>query len=386
MSPLPAPPPALVQGMGTEPVPPHWLPLAPREVTRLVSRYPGLGPPERATVTWHSSRPMSAGALVRTAVGTVFIKRHDPRVRTVGQLETEHRLADHLRAHGQPVPLVLRTATGTTAVEMGGFAYEVHQRARGLDLYREALSWAPFASLGHASGAGRALARFHLASASFGGGERPPGVLLTSTVVVRDEHPARALSQLCRARPALARALASWPVERDVARHLGPSASERAELLSGLQPWWGHGDWHCSNLTWGSASPRARVVGVIDLGLSNLTFAPHDLAIAIERNCIDWLGLAGPPGRADLAGALALVGGYLSVRPLDERERKALLALLPACHVEHALSEVEYFSTVVTSPREVALAYDGYFLGHLSWFSSVHAQELLGALRSALKS
>jgi hypothetical protein len=32
---------------------------------------------------------------------------------------------------------------------------------------------------------------------------------------------------------------------------------------------------------------------VFDLGLSNRTFAVHDLAVALERSTVDWLDLAG---------------------------------------------------------------------------------------------
>ncbi len=43
-----------------------------------------------AAVTWRSPRPMSAAGLVRQAGGGVFVKRHDPRVRSTAQPAAEH--------------------------------------------------------------------------------------------------------------------------------------------------------------------------------------------------------------------------------------------------------------------------------------------------------
>ena len=145
---------------------------------------------------------------------------------------------------------------------------------------------------------------------------------------------------------------------------------------------WGHGDFHPSNLTWASASPDADVAAVIDLGLANRTFAAHDLAVAIERSAVAWLDLA-DTGQAgvDIPAVDALLDGYEAVRRLTQAELLALPRLLPVVHVEYALSEVEYFASVVRSPDNADLAYDTYLIGHTSWFGGPDGSALLSHLR-----
>lgn len=372
----------LVHGMGKSLVIPHWAPVTPAEAASVLARYPTLGGrAQPVELLWRSPRPTSAAALASKGGRTAFLKRHHPAVRGVAQLHAEHALAAHLAGGGQPVPQVLRTDEGTTTVEQDGSVYEVHAQAEGVDVYRDALSWSPFASTGHARAAGRALARFHLASRSFTGPERPPAVLMNSCALITAPSPLSALEVLARQRPALGRALAGRLVTADLAHDLLAFCRPASALLAGLPRWWGHGDWHSSNLTWSSGGPGATISGVIDLGLANLTFAVHDLAVAIERNCVDWLDLAGAGEVAGDEAALgALIGGYQEIRPLSADEAAALPAVLPVCHVEHALSEVEYFSGVVGSEEEAAVAYGSYLLGHLRWFAGGAGQAFLARL------
>lgn len=365
----------LAHGMGKEPVVAFWPPISDDEAADVLARYPAAlwpgAPGHGPKVVWRSPRPMSAAALVSTPGGTFFLKRQHARARSAAQLEVEHAFARHLRRYGQPVPAVLSTELGSSVLTRGELVYEAHTLAPGVDLYRDALSWSGFASTGHAFAAGEALARFHIASASFDRPERPLGILVNSTALVRSPDLLGAVASLCRQRPGLARALKGRPVREDFGRHLAPLVERAAPLLADLPAWWGHGDWHASNLTWTTAGPTATVAGIIDLGLANRTFAPHDLALAIERNCIDWLDLAGKgTPEADWATMEALVAGYQYVRPLSTAESRALVALLPVCHVEHALSEMEYFDSVVGSAAEADLAYHNYLLGHVRWFEA----------------
>src|ERR1700749_799163 len=144
----------------------------------------------------------------------VFVKRHPDSVRTPEQLTAEHDFATHLRAGGLPVPAVLRLAAGSWAegvqsvLRRGNFCYEAHQVADGLDLYRDAVSWSPYASLGHAYAAGVALARLHLAAADFARPARPPAVLMKSCQVITAPDPLDAARALVAARPAPAAYLA----------------------------------------------------------------------------------------------------------------------------------------------------------------------------------
>jgi Ser/Thr protein kinase RdoA (MazF antagonist) len=373
----------LVHGMGKELAEPDWDPLADREVGAVLAGYrlPG---PAGAAVTWRSPRPMSAAALVSRGGVTVVVKRHHRRVRTAAQLAAEHAFAGHLRARGLPVPAVRRTASGRTTVTDGEFVYEVHEVAAGIDLYRDAMSWTPFASTGHAHAAGAALARLHQAAAGFRRPARPPGVLTSSCEVITAADPLAAVGAIAGRRPGLARYLAGRDWRGDLARHHLPVIRRAAPLLGALGRRWGHGDWHPSNLTWDSAGPDAHVAAVFDFGLANRTFAGHDLAVALERSTIAWLDLA-QSGQAavDLGAVDALLDGYQTVRPLSPGEAAALPEVLPVVHLEYALSEVEYFADVVASPALADLAYDTYLIGHTRWFAGPDGAALLDHLRGA---
>ena len=397
----------LVHGMGKALVRPDWPPLTDEDVSMVLA-----GDARSAVVTWHSPRPMSAAGLVSWRGSSIFVKRHHVSVRTAGQLAVEHAFAAYLRGRGVPVPAVLRLADGTTATRRGDFVYEAHDLADGADLYRDAVSWSPFASPGHARAAGEALARLHLAAAGFAAAERPPGVLTGSCAVTVSADPLGELGQIAASRPGLARYLADRPWRDDVTRDLLPAIERAGPLCRRLPRQWGHGDWHPSNLTWTSAAPAARiagtpdapgvrvaaapaarvaaapaapgvrVAGVLDLGLANRTFAVHDLATALERSTVAWLDLA-ETGQAsvDYQAMDALLDGYTAVRPLSPDEAAALAAILPVVHLEFALSEVEYFASVTCSAANAELAYDGYLLGHARWFAGPDGSAVLDRLR-----
>jgi Ser/Thr protein kinase RdoA (MazF antagonist) len=381
--------------MGKDLVAPDWAPLTDEEVGDVLAAYPACssGPP---AVTWRSPRPMSAAGLVRCdpaggpAEHCVFVKRHHAAVRSTGQLITEHAFATYLRLRGVPVPPVLRDADGATVAERGEFRYEVHEVADGVDLYRDAVSWSPFTSLGHARAAGAALARLHEAAAGFPLPERPPAPLLTSCAIVAAEPaaPGRpggladAVAEFAAGLPGLARYLSTRDWRADVAQYLRAPAERAAPLLADLPRQWGHGDWHPSNLTWTSAGPGAAVAGVLDLSLANRTLAVHDLAMALERATVAWLDLDETGhAAADLDAVDALLDGYESIRPLSDLEAAALAAVLPVVHVEYALTEVEYFAGIVASPANAGLAYDAYLLGHARWFAGPDGIMLLDHLR-----
>lgn len=375
----------LVHGMGQALVVADWPALTDDEVRHVLAhfeRYEGMNAGREAFVSWQSPRPMSAGALVHVENGTVFVKRHHVAVRSPERLRAEHELSSYLRARGQSLPEVLRRANGDTVVQDGDFIFEVHERAAGVDLYRDVPSWHPFTSLDHARAAGRALAGFHQAARDFPLPPSAPGVLTSSVAIVSAPDALAELGRLIAARPGLARAVARRSLLEDFTRYHLPAIEEAAPLLRALAPQWGHGDWHASNLTWSSTGPNAIVAGVLDLGLSNRTFAVHDLAVALERNAVDWLDLAGTGlVTADLSAVDALLDGYEGMHPLDECELAALVAVLPIVHLEYALSEIEYFAEVVRSPVNADLAYDAYLIGHSRWYEEAAGSELLEYLR-----
>ena len=386
----------LVHGMGRGLVAPDWPPLTDAEVGAVLAAYPAGRdgrPDEPATITWRSPRPMSAAALVRRGPAdgpretSVFVKRHHVAVRSTAQLAAEHALAAYLRRRGVPVPAVLRDDRGATVAEHGDFRYEVHEVADGVDLYRDALSWSPFTSPGHARAAGAALARLHDAAAGFPLPERPPAPLLSSCAVVAAgpagwPGPADAVARFAAHLPALAGYLSTRDWRADVDRYLRAPIERAAPLLAALPRQWGHGDWHPSNLTWTGPGPGAAVAGVLDLSLANRTLAVHDLATALERATVSWLDLDDSgQAAADLEAVDALLDGYESIRPLSALAVAALAAVLPVVHVEYALTEVEYFAGIVASPANADLAYDAYLLGHARWFAGPEGAAMLDRVR-----
>jgi Ser/Thr protein kinase RdoA (MazF antagonist) len=328
---------------------------------------------------------MSAAGLIRwpgRRHPPLFVKRHDPRVRTAGQLAAEHAFVASVRDHGLPGPAVLRTRRGATAVPLSGAVYEVHQAVAGTDLYRDAVSWSPFRTLGHAHAAGAALARLHRAAAGFARPGRPQAVLVATCEVVTSPDPVSAVASMLDRRPGLAGYLSGHHWAGDLARYHVPVIGRAAPLLAPLTRQWGHGDWHPSNLTWTSAAGTAEVAGVFDFGLANRTFAVHDLAAALERSTVAWLDLA-ETGRAaaDTDAMDALLDGYQSVRPLSPPEAAALPEVLPVVHLEYALSEIEYFADVVAAPALADLAYHGYLVGHTRWFEGTEGSAVTDHLR-----
>jgi Ser/Thr protein kinase RdoA (MazF antagonist) len=368
--------------MGLDLAEPDWAPLSNEEAGAVLAAYrPGsVG----ATVLWRSPRPMSAAGLVRAGdAGTFFIKRQHRSVRSAAQLRVEHAFAAHLRSAGQPVPAVLPLPAGGTVLRRGDYRYEVTEVAGGVDVYRDAVSWSPYLTVGHAHAAGAALARLHLAAASFACPARPPAALMDSCSVTCSPDPLAAVERLVAAGGGLGGYLRGRPWREDLARWVLPLITP---AMRALPPQWGHGDWHPSNLTWTCAAPSAQVAGILDLGLANRTCAVHDLAVAIERSIVAWLDLAetGRAGtgrvRTDIAALDALLAGYQAVRPLSEPEQAALPLALPVAHVEYALSEIEYFAGIVHSARNAGLAYD-YLIGHARWFTSQDGKALLAHLR-----
>lgn len=368
----------LSHGMGLEPVEPDWPALTEAEVANLLEGFAQAD----AHLAWHSPRPFSAAALVETAQGPLFVKRHHASVRTVAQLTEEHAFLDHLARHGAPVAQVLRDRQGRSAIARDGWTYEVHTKAQGLDLYRDALSWTPFQHNAHAFAAGVALAQLHRAAEGFDAPTRRTGVLSSNLNLFGAQDPIAAIEATFARAPALAEYLQPRPWQETLSELHLPLQRVLLPYLGRQPALWTHNDWHASNLLWSEDSPQAQVVAVLDFGLSDRTFALFDLATAIERNLVPWLELdQGRAAVADLDALDALLQGYASVRPLSRNDLLALAALLPLAHADFALSEVLYFHGLLGSEDNAALAYDNYLVGHTRWFVDSEGQRLLNHLR-----
>jgi Ser/Thr protein kinase RdoA (MazF antagonist) len=374
---------AKTHGMDGTLVEADWPPLTLAEVRELLAEFPGC--PEPIEILTVSPRPFSAASVVATANKRVFIKRHHRTVRDREGLLEEHRFMIYLRAHGAQAPRVFAARSGETAIEIGEWTYEVHEAPQGVDLYEDALSWTPFRSTAHARSAGEALARLHLVSQGFNAPPRKVQPLVSSFTIFAAQDAGAAMKRYLAARPALAEDEAAHEGCDEALELLAPFHAELKPLLPALKPLWTHNDLHASNLIWSDASEDAWAVAVIDFGLADRTNAMHDLALAIERNIVEWLALR--KGLEDMQDVpvhidhlIALLDGYESVRSLSDEEAAALKPMTALCHAEFALTEADYFLSVLHSKENARVCYEGYLAGHARWFRGAGGRNLLDAI------
>ena len=370
----------LVHGLAGDEITPDWPALTSSELESLLQRYPQLGSPLR--IAWHSPRPLSAACLVETGAGEFFVKRHHRRVRTLATLVEEHRFMAHLRTSGVPIPNVMLDADGQSAVALGEWIYEVHQRAAGVDLYRETVSWEPLANRRHAQRAGRMLAALHEASTGYDAAQRHTHILVARSELIAAADPVAALRAQLPQRPGLASYLHRRDWENDLTAVFAPWHAELQPRLVREPRLWTHGDWHVSNLCWSDAGDHAGITAVLDFGLAAANCALFDLAIAIERNAIAWLALDTGLQAIHPDIARALIEGYRTTRPLDGEDIRLLADLLPLVHVDFALSEVEYFHAITHSTASADVAYDVFLRGHADWFTTPAGLALLQSIRN----
>ena len=367
----------LVHGMGLALEAPAWPVITRAQAAAILPRFPRAG--SLIGLTWHSPRPFSALTLLTTSEGEFVLKRHHHTLRTCAGLAQEHRFIAHLRATGLSVPEVMAAMDGSGAVADGEWTYELHRKAAGADVYRDATSWTPFESYDHAHAAGAALARVHVAAQGYDAPARPPQPLVSSFTIVPAPDPFASAAAYVAARPGLSAFLADRPWRSDLAPLFDTLGKGLSDRLADQRPLWTHNDWHPSNLLW---SDRGEVSTVFDFGLADRGCALHDLAIAIERCAIAWLVMNDRRDNAigDTGTALALIAGYRTVLPLSRGDIATVVHLLPLVHVEFAMSEVDYFAGTLGDPAQAALAWDDYVIGHAQWFLSRTGRDFLAGL------
>ncbi|MEN5300610.1 aminoglycoside phosphotransferase family protein [Pseudomonas sp. TWI628] len=369
----------IAHGMGLQPVQADWPALTQQAVEDVLQHFPQVGAVH--SLHWHSPRPFSAAAQVRTAHGEVFVKRHHRRVRQPAWLLEEHRFVHYLEQRGAPVVTPLLDRNRRSAIALGEWTYEVLPLAQGQDLYRDALSWTPFLTLAHAHAAGAALARLHQAAEGFGARARRTPVLVANLRLFGSSAPLASIEKALAQQPALSQYLAGKHWQQALRELYLPHHQALLPLLGHQAPLWTHNDWHASNLLWTEPGSSAQVHSILDFGLSDLTFAMFDLATALERNCIPWLELdAGGRASADLDAVDALLQGYNSQRALTQADLLTLKALLPLVHVDFALSEIDYFQGIVGSRSNADIAYHNFLIGHGRWFGDSEGVRLLDHL------
>jgi Ser/Thr protein kinase RdoA (MazF antagonist) len=378
MTPVREPAGHLVHGMGQALEAATWPAITAGEAAAVIARFPAAG--RMTGLAWHSPRPFSAATLVHTATGTVLLKRHHHRVRSIEGLGEEHAFIAHLAATGVSVPEIVRGADGATAVAIGRWRYELHRQAAGADLYRDRPSWTPFFSHAQAHAAGVALARLHRAARDYTAPARTPQPLVASLTILPARDPLAAVAAYAAARPALAAFLAPRPWRAPLAALFATFGDGLAAMLAEQPPLWTHNDWHPSNLLW---ADDGTVRTVIDFGLADRTCALHDIATAIERTAIRWLDLPQGDDIGDADAVLALLAGYAAVMPLAAADIAAMVRLLPLIHLEFALSEIDYFAGVVADQDAAAATWDDYVLGHARWFASPPGRAFLDRIGEA---
>jgi Ser/Thr protein kinase RdoA (MazF antagonist) len=376
---------------------PDWPPLTLVEVDELLRQYPQAGGAEQ--LLSFSPRPFSAASVVATPLGKVFVKRHPLAVRDREGLLEEHRLiahlagaawggsghschSDHSASERGLVQPVLANTLGETVVTNGGWSYEVHPLAQGVDVYEQALSWTPFHSSNHAYAAGRALARLHLAAKGYDAPRRGTRQLVTSFTIFAQGFagdiagdPITRMEAYLASRPLLQKYADERDWRNSFHELLMPLFGNLKPWLGHLLPLWTHNDFHASNLMW---SGDDEVSAIIDFGLADRTDAIHDIATAIERNIIEWLRMDEPEVTQWHADHLdGLLAGYEELSPLSYEERQALVAILPLVHCEFALSETDYFLSILHSQDKAYLGYERFFLAHAEWFRNGQGRGLL---------
>ncbi|NHN86434.1 phosphotransferase [Acetobacter musti] len=364
-------------GLGNDLKRPDWPGIRLAELDRVLSRFPCAGRPQN--ILWHSPRPFSAAAEVKTTCVTLFVKRHHHRVRSIADLAEEHRFISHLRQKDFPVVNILTSENGETSVVDDIWVYEVQEAGRGLDLYRNNFSWTAFACSAHAFSAGRTLAKFHEAAKTFQAPSRQTKLLVANYNIFGSADPIQSLRTDLVERPALARFLEARSWEKDLNEYLiGPYHQHAYDALRNEPPLWTHGDWHGSNLLWSSSGDTGHVTTVLDFGLSDRTFALFDLCTAIERNLISWLDAGrGIEPVCDFDQLDALLAGYGSISFLSSEMLYKISALLPLVHADFALSEIEYFSGILMNDVDALVAYERYLLGHAIWFRQTEGKKLI---------
>lgn len=361
-------------GMGESLEPKDWQDISASDLVHLQQLYPQLQ--GKTAVLWRSPRPFSSAMLVQAGEAIYFIKRSHRSFRSAADLLQEHQLIQYLSVQGISVPVLVVSQAGSTAVELGNWSCEVHEKADGFDLYADQLSWKPFFCAAHAAKAGEKLATIHSAvhdySVLHG---RTATYLISNQNLLESDDIADAIQQRIKRSAALTAYFAdkeldqTWLVQLRSVHEKIKSAMQQAAKI------WTHNDFHASNLLWTDQSDEADISTVIDFGLADRNTAIYDLAVTIERNFIDWLALAqGPEIYIDEAGLAAFVQAYMH-RAGFSKELEILPDLIKIVHTDFALSELEYFAGITCNLKHADAAYYDWLIAHTAWFFQPQGQQ-----------
>ncbi|WP_300768291.1 phosphotransferase [uncultured Bifidobacterium sp.] len=332
----------------------------------------------------HSGRPTAAAALVDTSRGLLFIKRYTRSVRDVETITPYHRFVAYLADRGVPTPRFLgfESTDGGTVLVRGDFVYEAYWAAAGEDEYGSALTWDPPRAPDHARSLGAFLAQIDCAAAGFDEPALAPNGMSNSFGVFAQDDIDGAVESWLECRPSVRGYLAI--TDRDLHADLDVVRTY-SRALSGVYPTleerWTHGDPHVSNFLWKGGRPAA----VIDFGLADRNTAVFDVAMLLERHCIQWVDVMnGKDDAYRIDVARDLLEGYTSVRPLSDIEKTVLPDVLAISQAQSGLSWLQYYMDGTHRMEDAAWCYDVCFLAHTRWFGSDSGRRFLDALRGIL--
>lgn len=381
-----------------------------RSLIRLMRRADGVG---MNRIVSHSGRPTGAAALVDTSRGLLFIKRYARSVRDVDTIVPYHRFAAYVADRGISTPRFemfvssdgdapvsddalssglsspgsgdsWRAAVDGSVLVHGPMAYEAYWVADGEDLYGDALTWDPPRTIGHARSLGGFLARIDVASRGFDDPPLTPNGMSNRFGVFASEDIDAAVDSWLDGRPSVRRYLEltgrELHADLDVVR---PYARALSRSYGTLETQWTHGDPHVSNFLWTNGRPSA----VIDFGLADRNTALFDLAMLIERHCIQWVDVMnGNEDAYRLDVAEALLDGYAEVRPLSDVERMILPDVLAISQAQAGLAWLQYYMDGTHRMDDAAWCYDVCLMAHTRWFGSPSGRRFLDGLRALLGS
>lgn len=354
-----------------------WPAISDADAAKVCAQLPNL-PAEFSAVTWISGRPMAAACRIELADGTaLFLKRYSPDLIVAADLAAKHKFVNTLYAQNFPTVPFLSFATGRTWLQDEWF-YEISPWAPGLDPYQKLTSWQAPSNDQHLREIGRTAARLRKAAGNIPSPQVFPTPYQTRVRLVLGD-PLSTWQQWLSDFPKLSEYLADRDFAADLTLTM-PFAAQLTELAE--QPMhWTHGDLHASNMLWHGN----QVCSVIDFGMAHPNPPLLDLAIAVERHAIDWLGItAGNTDGGRPQVAAEIIAGYQEIWPLTAAEQQHLPALIALCQAEAGLAAVEYSCRAPVPPANADWAYDIYFKEHLEWFHTTAGKEFLTQINSII--
>ena len=414
-------PAAVGHGMGTAPEAKDWPDIRPNELHVLQQHYAELQ--GRLEILWRSPRPFSSALLVRVHESDMpshtenehgssglqhqtaseqdhlsqseqvqnpsqdyFIKRSHCSFRSAEDLIEEHHFIQFLAQQGLAVPELLKTQQQRTALLLEDWSYEVHKKAKGIDVYIDHLSWKPFFYAEHAAQAGLKLAKLHQIAANYPiRQERSARYLVSNQRLLDSDDLAAAIQLRIESSPTLCQYFAENPLDPQFLNDVSSIHQNIKTYFALEQKIWTHNDFHASNLLWSDETAQAKVTTVIDFGLCDYNSAIYDLAVSIERNFIDWLALEHSAHIAiDEQGLTAFLKAYLS-RTQTIQHLHILPELLHIVHIDFTLSELEYFLAITGNLQHAHAAHYDWLIGHVEWFKGLQGQMLSEMIHRIIK-